>query len=531
MEVKVRRLYALFAAMGLLIVGLLVGILFTLLLNHPPEMRPAAPPLAEQVRLGAPVPVRAETTKRPVEGAVPGPQALSDAFREVARRVTPAVVFIQVESPNEIKPGEWFHNFDEQGRERLFDNQPPRQSVGSGVVIRPDGYIVTNNHVVEGASTIMVTFTDKRQYEGHIVGIDPATDLAVIRIPDAENLETITLGDSDSLMVGDWALAVGNPFRLTSTVTAGIVSALGRQVNIITDSFGIEDFIQTDAAINPGNSGGALVNTRGELIGISTAIATESGSYEGYGFAVPVNLMARVAKDLIAYGEVHRGFLGVTIQEVTSTEARRLGLAHVGGVYLESVRPEGAADRAGLRGGDVILSVGSTPVNAPNELQRRIALYRPGERLLVEVWRSGGSRRLEIELLGKDDPSYEGWLAADSPTEMTNPHAAPMPVPNEEVLHLESWGLGVRALTPREQQAFGTRGGAFIAYVRKSSPSDAGGLPSGAILNAVDDVPVLSPYEAVDAFAEVEGDPVLLRVVRRDGTTGFYEIESSAAGR
>ena len=314
--------------------------------------RATVPRVVERVELGrqppraaAPIPDSGRTT--PVIDVV----TLNRLFKHVAGQVTEAVVYIQVESSGRDVPRDWFHNFEEDERGGRFFREMPRQSVGSGVLISDQGHIVTNHHVVDRATTILVTLSDKRQYEARLLGIDRSTDLAVLQIdPAGDHLPVVALGNSDEIQVGEWVLAVGNPFRLTSTVTAGIVSALGRQVNIIDDEFRIEDFIQTDAAINPGNSGGALVNLQGELVGVNTAIATESGSYEGYGFAVPVNLVERVVQDLIVYGEVQRGYLGVTIQGIDAGVARRLGLERIGGVYLERVEQGSAADRGGLRG-------------------------------------------------------------------------------------------------------------------------------------------------------------------------------------
>jgi len=339
-------------------------------------------------------------------GPMPDARTLNRLFKAVAEKVTPAVVYIQVTMGGDDGDKNWFHRFDKRFREPA-----PRQSVGSGVIVSPQGYIVTNNHVVENATTISVTLSDKRQYDATIVGVDPNTDLAVIKIKTDALVTAIAIGDSDTIDVGEWVLAIGNPFRLTSTVTAGIVSALGRQVNIIEDNFGIEDFIQTDAAINPGNSGGALVNLSGELVGISTAIATETGSYEGYGFAVPVDLVERVARDLIAYGEVKRGYLGVSIGQVDARLAKKLGMAHIHGVYLNEVLHGGAAYKAGLRKEDVVLAIDHRPVDAPNTLQSYVARHRPGDRLDVEVLREGRRHRFQILLLGRESPVYESWIS------------------------------------------------------------------------------------------------------------------------
>ena len=302
LNTRLRKSIHVLIGIGLVLVGLAAGILWVLVTGGNERALPGETRVVEPVQLGRPytpsdIPVT-DSLER-----LPDIAALNRVFRQVADRVTPSVVYIEVEAPFE---GDQYHDFDDEPR-RFFRRDPSQAAVGSGVLISPQGYVVTNHHVVERAERVRVTLSDKRAFDARIVGADPSTDLAVLRIEGAEDLPAILFGDSDGLHAGEWVLAVGNPFRLTSTVTAGIVSATGRQVNIIEDDFGIEDFIQTDAAINPGNSGGAVVNLNGELVGISTAIATETGSYEGYGFAVPVNLMARVAGDIIEYGEVQRG--------------------------------------------------------------------------------------------------------------------------------------------------------------------------------------------------------------------------------
>ncbi len=537
---RITRGFLVLAGIGLLLVGLTGGIFFMLLVEpHPSAPAPSTGWVSERIALGRRSDMRqVGVLDSSLSPAMAEAVTLNTLFREVSRVVTPAVVFIQVET---IASGnaEWYHDFDGDLRDRLYRDPLPRQSVGSGVIISEEGYIITNNHVVDNASTIQVTLTDKRQYPARVVGIDPSTDLAVIKIENTGDLPVIEFGDSDAVMVGDWVLAIGNPFRLTSTVTAGIVSALGRQVNIIEDHFGIEDFIQTDAAINPGNSGGALVNLRGQLIGISTAIATEGGSYEGYGFAVPVNLMDRVARDLIAYGEVKRGFLGVTIQEIGSAEARRLGLSRVNGVYLDEVQQGGAADRAGLKKGDVLLAIGGLRVDAPNELQRTVARYRPGDRLAVEVWRRGVRRHYEVELLGSDDPSYQNWFSelrqGARPPTVPDLGGDPAPPPREDAprnYQLPRWGLALQDVTDRERDAFEVVEGAYIAYTTRGGVGAEAGLPRDAVIIAVGDHRVGSVQDVIRALDRqaAEDESVVLRVKRRDGITAFYELDVPGAG-
>lgn len=278
---------------------------------------------------------------------------------------------------------------------------------GSGVIVANNGYIVTNNHVIQDATEIQVTLNDNRKYTATVVGADPSTDIAVLKINET-GLTSIPLGNSDNIHVGQWVLAVGNPFNLTSTVTAGIISAKARNLNLISESeksniVPIESFIQTDAAVNPGNSGGALVNTKGQLIGINTAIASETGSYSGYSFAVPVNLVKKVMTDLIDYGVVQRGYLGVRIADITQEMQKELKLKNLKGVYVADVLENGSAAKSGIKKGDVILKIGSKVVNSAAALQEEIGKRRPGDKLSVTVRISTGSEAVkELILRNKD---------------------------------------------------------------------------------------------------------------------------------
>lgn len=272
---------------------------------------------------------------------------------------------------------------------------------GSGVIISADGYIVTNNHVVEGAGNIDVTLNDKREYKAVLIGTDPSTDLALIKI-EAESLPFIEFGNSDNVRIGEWVLAVGNPFNLTSTVTAGIVSAKARNINILGRQGAIESFIQTDAAVNRGNSGGALVNMDGRLVGINAAIASNTGSYTGYSFAIPVNIVKKVADDLLNYGLVQRAYLGVTIKQVDSKLVKEKSLGVVNGVYIETVTDNGGARQAGVRSGDVITGINNIPVTTTAELLEIIGQHNPGEIVSVSVNRDGKSEKYEVELRNQD---------------------------------------------------------------------------------------------------------------------------------
>lgn len=322
-------------------------------------------------------------------------------FKKVVDKIMPTVVYISAvvnfhEKGDDEGDDGWWEYF--QGRRM--------RSVGSGVIISNDGYIITNNHVVEGAAKgeIRVALHDKRVFDAIVVGTDPTTDLAVIKI-DAENLEAITFGNSNQVDIGEWVLAIGNPFRLRSTVTAGIVSALSRQIQVGNPQGGlsIENFIQTDAAINKGNSGGALVNTSGQLIGINTAIATSSGMYQGYGFAIPSNLVRRVATDLIDDGKIERALLGVRISAVNSRRAEELGMRSIHGVEIVALQENGAAANSGLLRHDVVIAVNGMPVNQPSQLQQKIAILQPGDTARLTIWRDGQIKEVEI-ILGKLKP-------------------------------------------------------------------------------------------------------------------------------
>ena len=319
-----------------------------------------------------------------------------DDFVDAAEKTVNTVVHIKTEV---ISKGNSYYDFFGSLIEQLYGGQmqiPNNVSVayGSGVVISPDGYIVTNNHVVEGASKIEVTFNDKHKRSATIIGNDPSTDLALIKV-DAKDLEYLTFADSDEVKVGEWVLAVGNPFNLTSTVTAGIVSAKARNINILGDGSTIESFIQTDAAINPGNSGGALVDKDGDLIGINAAIASRTGSYEGYSFAIPSNIVKKVVEDFLQYGALQRAYLGISIVEITEELAEAKGIKEMSGIYIMDVNERGGAKVAGIKEGDILLSVNNISVNSNSQLVGVIGQYRPGDKVTVKIQRNG-------EILVKD---------------------------------------------------------------------------------------------------------------------------------
>ncbi|HOW26701.1 MAG TPA: Do family serine endopeptidase [Bacteroidales bacterium] len=331
------------------------------------------------------------------------PQVLPD-FTEAAGRSINTVVHIMTQYQRQTSMYDYFFDWrDFFGEPDNRDSGPSYMGSGSGVIIAEDGYIVTNNHVVEGADKIQVVLNDKRTYDATIIGTDPSTDLALIRINES-GLPSIGFGDSDELRIGEWVLAVGNPFNLTSTVTAGIVSAKARNINILQTPDGtsaIESFIQTDAAVNRGNSGGALVNTRGELVGINAAIASGTGYYSGYSFAIPANLVKKVVMDLKEYGQVQRALLGVSIRDMDSELASDLGMKEIKGVYVAGVSDNGSARAAGVETGDVIVRIDDKAVNSTSELLEQVGQKRPGEQVDLVVNRKNQEKSFRLTLKNK----------------------------------------------------------------------------------------------------------------------------------
>ncbi|MDX1476302.1 MAG: Do family serine endopeptidase [Saprospiraceae bacterium] len=407
--------------------------------------------------------------------ASPVPTVAPTSFIAAANEARRAVVSIQARSS-----GSFWRN-DNFG-----------SSTGSGVIISTDGYIATNNHVVEEGSDIRVILNDQREYKARIVGKDPATDLALLKI-EADGLPSVPFGNSDSVFVGEWVLAIGNPFRLQSTVTAGIVSAKGRNISIL-DQSGIESFIQTDAAVNPGNSGGALVNTRGELIGINTAIITYSGQYEGFSFAVPSNLARKVLFDLRDYGTVQRGWLGISIRSVDAEIADALELKKVAGVYLDAVNAESAAEAAGLRSGDVILEVDGRPTNGTPEFMEFVGQLRPGDRVEIAYLRNGTRRTTTVIL-----------------SDRRNARARYTDLDDTQVL--EDLGLTVRELTSEEKRENRTEG-VYVERIRRGSTIAETNMKEGYIITQLNGRSVTSIDELVRGINRQEGLIVL---------DGFYE--------
>ncbi|MGB0864828.1 MAG: S1C family serine protease [Saprospiraceae bacterium] len=335
------------------------------------------------------------------KGQINVPKSLPDNFTVAAEKGMPAVVHISAKVSKTTTS-----NNDKQSDFDLFRDffgggggmfEAPKGGTGSGVIIKSNGYIVTNNHVVDGADDLEVTLYDNRKFKAKLIGRDKNTDLAVIKIEENE-LPVLTYANSDDVRVGEWVLAVGNPFNLTSTVTAGIVSAIGRSIDILEEQYKIESFIQTDAAVNPGNSGGALIDTEGKLVGINTAIASQTGSFSGYSFAIPVNIMSKIVDDLIEYGEVQRGFLGISIQDMDNEIADDLGLAITEGVHILDVSPEGAASEAGIKANDVIIGVNGNDIKNAPKLQEMIGRARPGDKVNIKVNRGGKEKSIAVTL-------------------------------------------------------------------------------------------------------------------------------------
>jgi len=369
----------------------------------------------------------------------------------------------------------------------FFSGASYGSSKGSGVLISPNGYIVTNNHVIEGGKDINVTLNDNREYKASVIGIDPSTDLALIKINE-EQLPYIQFGNSDSLQVGEWVLAMGNPYKLQSTVTAGIVSAKARNINILNDQYSVESFIQTDAAVNPGNSGGALVNSFGELVGINTAIISNSGKYEGYSFAVPSNLVQKIVRDLKEYGTVQRGLLGVNIGPVNARLAAELDLPDVKGVYVSRVNNNSAAAEAGIKRNDVIISINNASVNSMPELQEQVARFRPGDVLTLGIIRNGRSLEKEVRLKNYMNTTEVIASIRDD--------------------YLKEIGMEVRNLTSSESNRLNIEGAKVISILRGST-IDRSNMGPGFIIEKVNDRPISDAKDLITRLNRIS-DRVIL---------------------
>ncbi len=384
----------------------------------------------------------------------------------------------------------------------------PEMASGSGVIISTDGYIVTNNHVINGATNIQVVLNDKRTFDATVVGADPNTDLALLKI-DAKNLPTIVFGNSDNLKVGQWVLAVGNPFNLTSTVTAGIVSAKGRNINIISSKMPIESFIQTDAAINPGNSGGALVDTRGLLVGINTAIASETGTYDGYGFAIPVSIVSKVVADLKKYGVVQRAVLGVTIHDITADFAKQKNLKTLEGAYVAGVSDQSAAMDAGIKEGDVIVKVNDVPIKSVAELQDQISRFHPGDKVSVTYNRDGKDNTVDVTLRN-----------ASGGTKL---------VKNKGI---EELGASFEEINNTLKQQLNLSGGVQVVGLQDKSMLAIAGVKKGLVIVKINNQPVHSISELQDIVKNINNGSsrdrgLFITGIYPNGEVAYYAIDMS----
>lgn len=421
------------------------------------------------------------------------------SFEAAAEMSLNAVVHIKTEAIKE--------SYNDPLYEFFYGRRLPSQHVrasGSGVIISSDGYIVTNNHVIDDANQIEVTLNNKKTYQAEIIGTDPNTDLALLKIED-EQLPYISYGNSNELNIGEWVLAVGNPFNLTSTVTAGIVSAKGRDINILKNdpysgATAIESFIQTDAAVNPGNSGGALVNTHGELIGINTAIQSNTGSYTGYSFAIPANIVKKVVRDLKEYGTVQRAFIGVSIRNIDDNLAEENDLESLKGVYVNGVTEGGSAAKAGIKSGDIITKIGTKAIDDLPELQEQIGQFRPGDKITVGINRNG--EYLNIPLTLKNLKGNEELL--------TNT--------NTDVL--KKLGAQFRELNNSELESLRLKNGIQVSELFKGKLMSVG-VRKGFIITKVNQVKVQSVDELIGVLDKSTGG-VLIEGVYENGRREFY---------
>jgi len=494
----------------LVAIAFVFGLAFASTLNLPKQTSAAASIVSPQPAAAvAATPIPQPSLKATAE--------LGDAFVGIADRVRPEVVFIRsqhVERAQDQRLPPGFEDFFPNLRRR----PQVEQGSGSGFIVSPDGYILTNNHVVAGADKVTVKLYDKREFTAKVVGTDPNTDVAVIKI-DAQNLPAVQYGNSDSARVGEWVLAIGNPLEFNFTVTAGIVSAKGRVLYGLQQShYAIKDFIQTDAAINPGNSGGPLVNIRGQVIGINAAIASQTGLYEGYGFAIPINLARTVMDQLVKTGHVERAVMGVQITDADENDAAAVGLKQITGVGVRSYSDDDSpAKKAGIQLGDVIVALDGQPIDNTPQLQQKVAFKKPGESVEITVLRQGGERKTITVRLAR------------APSEADSEVASAGVKPKGEATKEEMLGVSVQPLTqddaqnPRLKPVIDRGGGLVItdvapdgpAYQRLRSSDDPGGPD---VIVAVNGVPTRTRGALREALRKVKaGDVVTLQVLTRTG--------------
>ena len=417
----------------------------------------------------------------------------STDFTYAAEKTIDAVVNVKTQSTVEYRNPiyEFFYGDKYRGEEE------PVTGIGSGVIITADGYIVTNNHVVENSEKVSVTLNDKREFDAKVVGIDHSTDLALLKI-DAENLPFITFGNSDALKVGEWVLAVGNPFNISSTVTAGIVSAKGRSMSIIEDNYKIESFIQTDASVNRGNSGGALVNLKGEMIGINTAILSPTGGNVGISFAIPSSIVQKVVKDLIEFGTVQRAIMGVQIEDITAELAKKENLDQLNGVYVSSVSDNSAAKDAGIEAGDIILQIDGVKVESPSALQELVGRHRPGDKVSVLIKRKDKTKQFEVTLRN---------LQGDTSVVKAGTYETTL-------------GAKVVNIDEQDKAKLGIKNGVKVIELQEGKLKSAGVKP-GFIITQINNKPIYSVEDLEKLFKTIKGG-VYIEGVNQNGTVAYY---------
>ncbi len=442
------------------------------------------------------------------------------AFASVVKKAKPSVVHITVEKA--VSSKNRFHRedfFNDEFFERFFGPQfrrqhPQRnphkfkrkqQGQGSGFIISKEGHILTNNHVVEDADTITVILADKKKFKAKVIGTDPMSDVALIKIENGSDLPSLPLGDSDKLEVGEWVIAIGNPFGLNQTVTVGVVSAKGRSRVGINE---YENFIQTDAAINPGNSGGPLLNIHGQVIGINSALFSRTGGYMGIGFAIPINMVKAIENQLQQHGKVTRGWLGVAIQDVNEELAHSFGLKEAKGILVSEVQPGSPADKGGLKRGDVIISLGEVELKDVNDLRNRIALITPGTTSRITVIRDSSEKTIDVAI-------------GERPSELTR-----IGTRGDGKSSLEKFGLRFQELTPElaEQLGFSGNKGVLIADVAPGSPAAKSGLRSGLLVEEVNKQPVDSIRSLQKALKKSKQPKRLLLRVRSDNFSHYVVV-------
>ena len=413
-------------------------------------------------------------------------------FTYAAESAVDAVVYVKVVSREAVRnPQSIFDFFFGYG---ATPQERERVGSGSGVIIREDGYIVTNNHVIEGATEIEVTLTNNKTFKAELIGADPATDVALIKV-DAQGLPTIPFGDSDRLRLGEWVLAIGSPYNLRSTVTAGIVSAKGRSIPDNSREFKIESFIQTDAAVNPGNSGGALVDKAGNLVGINTAIVSQTGAYAGYSFAVPVNIVKKIVSDLIDFGSVRRAVLGVTMSPVTQEIADKMKLSSLNGVYIVEVSPGSAAEKAGVRKEDILIAIDSVKITNASSVQEMVNSFSPGDKAVLTVIRDGREKDLEVKFQGTAEEN--GTVTEDG--------------------SVAFYGSRIDEVSRETKERLGIKSGVEIVSVGPGTIMEAG-VTEGFVILYVNDEPVSKPQDVINIIKKSK------RAVFIEGLTSYGKV-------